>query len=85
MFHNVGSDGVRLSPGQQVSFGPIGHDIVQTMFDVEGNGKVDEHGMYRAPLAATDRKFDVVKWTVYKDSKKGIVPSWMDFAIVLLD
>jgi len=86
MFHNTGVDGLRLSPGQRATFGPIGHDVARRTYEIDGRaGGITPLGEYAAPMTPTDKKFDVVKWTVYRDTKNGIEEAWTDFAIVLLD
>lgn len=85
MFHNAASDGLRLAPGQRVTFGPIGHDVDLHTYEVEGAGQITPLGLYEAPATSTDRRFDVVKWTVYRDTKRGREAVFTDFAVVLLD
>lgn len=85
MIHDYNADGVRLGQSQIVNFGlvdPSGNPII---FDLEGNGKIQPDGQFSAPLGTTDRKFTIVKWTVFQQNKKGIFPYYQDFTIVLLD
>jgi hypothetical protein len=81
-------DGFQLNYGQEINFGATGPGIAFIDYEVVGNGnpgKVDLTGMYRAPLDSTDRKYDVIEWTVFRDTTAGRKPWYKDFAIVLLD
>ena len=85
MVHDYNLDGIQLNPIQLVSFGIVGLNKDKFIYELEGNGKIDPHGLFRAPTTITDRKFTIVKWTVFEDTKKGILPLYQDFSIVMLD
>ena len=68
-----------------MSFGIVGLNKDKIIYELEGNGKIDPHGLFKAPTTITDRKFTIVKWTVFEDTKKGILPLYQDFSIVMLD
>ncbi len=85
MIHDYSADGVRLGQGQIVSFGLVDLSGNPITYDLEGNGKIQPDGLFAAPIGTTDRKFTIVKWTVFQQNKKGIFPAYQDFTIVLLD
>jgi hypothetical protein len=87
MFHNVGSDGTLLAPGQIASFGPLTNFTPAAVtYENLYEGKVDEHGEFLAPASVSQRKYDIVKWTVYRDiPESGIQEAFEDFAVVILD
>jgi hypothetical protein len=83
--HDVSIDGIRLSPGQEVSFGRKAFNEKIIFDPLEGPGRMQPDGLYKAPDEITDRKFSIIKWTVYQENKKGIFPAYGDFTVVLLD
>jgi hypothetical protein len=84
MIHTIGVDGAQLSPDQRAGFGLVGAGLI-VQYDVEGAGKVSVDGVYEAPEDVSERKFDIVKWTVSTETKRGIEPLYSDFAVVVLD
>lgn len=86
MFHNYNIDGTHLSPGQKTTFAPLGHfSADKIIYDWEGKAPVSPTGIFKAPATITDRKFEIIKWTILEENKNGIFPAFEDFAIVILD
>jgi hypothetical protein len=87
MVHDYSADGILLGASQEINFGLVSLDPnIRTVFDpVEGDGGLQPNGLYEAPSAPSDQKFNIIKWTVYQETPKGIITLWRDFSIVLLD
>jgi hypothetical protein len=88
LFRGPSLDPVVLGYGQETWFAPLLPGWLQTakiVYSNEGDGQITEKGQYRAPDSAGIRKYDVITWTLYRDTGNGPRPYATEFAIVVFE